>query len=104
MSEATNQKGAALVEQPSLASYVQEWMVRVRSGDLGSLPIIIGIIAIAGIFGTLSEGIFFRERNFVNLLLQMSGLAAISMGVVFVCSSLRLTCRLGLLVRLVASR
>ena len=73
-----------VIEQPTLGSYVQDWMVRVRSGDLGSLPIIIGIIAIAAIFGTLSEGIFFRERNFVNLLLQMSGLAAISMGVVFV--------------------
>ena len=85
MSEASKQTAKSMVvEQPSLNSYVQDWLIRVRSGDLGSLPIIIGIIAIAAIFGTLSEGIFFRERNFVNLLLQMSGLSAISMGVVFV--------------------
>lgn len=85
MSESSNQANKNVVfEQPTLSSYVQDWMVRVRSGDLGSLPIIIGIIAIAAIFGTLSEGIFFRERNFVNLLLQMSGLSAIAMGVVFV--------------------
>ena len=85
MSDASKQTAKLMVvEQPSLGSYVQDWLVRVRSGDLGSLPIIIGIVAIAAIFGTLSEGIFFRERNFVNLLLQMSGLSAISMGVVFV--------------------
>ena len=85
MSEMSNQANKnVVIEQPTLGSYVQDWLIRVRSGDLGSLPIIIGIIAIAAIFGTLSEGIFFRERNFVNLLLQMSGLSAISMGVVFV--------------------
>ncbi|MGB1251131.1 MAG: sugar ABC transporter permease [Candidatus Promineifilaceae bacterium] len=85
MSESTIKKLKAMeIEQPTFTSYVEDWLVRVRAGDLGSLPIIIGIIAIAAIFGTLSEGIFFRERNFVNLLLQMSGLAAISTGVVFV--------------------
>ena len=84
MSKSNQTTKTMVIEQPTLGSYVQDWLVRVRSGDLGSLPIIIGIVAIAAIFGTLSEGIFFRERNFVNLLLQMSGLAAISMGVVFV--------------------
>ena len=84
MSKSNQTTKTMVIEQPSLGSYVQDWLVRVRSGDLGSLPIIIGIVAIAAIFGTLSEGIFFRERNFVNLLLQMSGLSAISMGVVFV--------------------
>ncbi len=68
----------------SFGEYVNNWWVRVKAGDLGSLPIIIGLVAIAAIFGTLSDGIFFRPRNFVNLLLQMSGMTAIAIGVVFV--------------------
>lgn len=67
----------------TVQSYVGEWWQRVRGGDLGSLPIIIGLILIAGVFGSL-QPLFFSARNFVNLLLQMSGLAAIAMGVVFV--------------------
>lgn len=70
-------------EQESFGSYAKSWFQRIRSGDLGSLPIIIGLIAIAAIFGSI-EPIFFSERNFVNLLLQMAGFAAIAIGVVFV--------------------
>jgi D-xylose transport system permease protein len=69
--------------QDSLSEYVGAWWGRVRNGDLGSLPIIIGIIVIALGFGTL-EPLFFSARNFVNLLLQMSGLTAIAIGVVFI--------------------
>ena len=75
---------AGASNQVSMGGYVQDWMRRVRAGDLGSLPIILGLVVIAAIFGYLSEGIFFRPRNFVNLLLQMSGLTALAMGVVFV--------------------
>jgi D-xylose transport system permease protein len=71
-------------KQPSLGEYVSAWVKRMRSGDLGQLPIIIGFIVIALIFGNLTDGIFYVERNFVNLLLQMSGLTAIAMGVVFI--------------------
>ncbi len=78
-------KANAKPEEPTtFVAYIQRWFMRVRAGDLGSLPIILGLIVIAAIFGTLSEGIFFRERNFVNLLLQTSGVAAIAIGVVFV--------------------
>ena len=69
--------------QESFGSYVNSWFKRIRSGDLGSLPIILGLVAIAAIFGSI-EPIFFSGRNFVNLLLQMSGFAAIAIGVVFV--------------------
>lgn len=68
----------------SVEAYVGDWLRRVRAGDLGALPIIVGLIIIALIFGRASDGIFFRERNFVNLLLQMSGTTAIAIGVVFV--------------------
>ena len=78
-------EGVALVsaEESTLADVFRDWWRRVRVGDLGSLPIIFGLIVIAIIFG-LAEPLFFSSRNFVNLLLQMAAIATIAMGVVFV--------------------
>jgi D-xylose transport system permease protein len=59
------------------------WLARLRVGDWGALPILIGLVVLALLFGTLEEN-FYTERNFVNLLLQMSGYCAIAIGVVFV--------------------
>ncbi|MEM7344468.1 MAG: ABC transporter permease [Chloroflexota bacterium] len=73
----------AEANQQSFSDYINNWLKGVRAGDLGSLPIIVGLIVIAAIFGTL-EPVFFKERNFVNLLLQMSGITAIAIGIVFV--------------------
>jgi len=69
--------------QETLSDYARNWLRRVRAGDLGSLPIIIGLIGIVAIFGTV-QPIFFVERNFVNLLLQMAGITTMAIGIVFV--------------------
>ena len=70
-------------QEDSFGGYMQGWLRRVRAGDLGSLPIIFGLIVIAIIFG-IREPIFFVPRNFVNLLLQMAGITTIAIGIVFV--------------------
>ncbi len=67
----------------SLKNYVTQWWVRVKAGDLGSLPLIVGLIVILLVFG-IAEDVFITPRNFTNLLLQMSGIATIAVGVVFV--------------------
>lgn len=67
----------------TLGAHLQIWWRRVRAGDLGSLPIVIGLVVIAIIFGSL-EPLFLSARNFVNLLLQMAGITAIAIGIVFV--------------------
>ena len=54
-----------------------------KSGDLGSLPIILGLIAIAFIFQMLNQN-YLTPRNFVNLIVQMAGITTIAIGVVFV--------------------
>ncbi len=56
---------------------------RLRSGDLGSLPIILGLILIVVIFQIQNEN-FLTARNFVNLIVQMAGITTIAIGVVFV--------------------
>jgi D-xylose transport system permease protein len=67
----------------TLGGYVRRWWQNVRAGELGSLPIVVGLFIIAIVFGTLDDT-FFTERNFTNLLLQMAPLATIAIGVVFV--------------------
>jgi D-xylose transport system permease protein len=73
-------------EEPSpdtLSGYLRLWWQGIRAGELGSLPILVGLAAIVVIFGILEEQ-FITERNFTNLLLQMAGIATIAIGVVFV--------------------
>jgi D-xylose transport system permease protein len=67
----------------ALRTYAKAWRIRVKSGDLGSLPLIIGLALIIIVFG-LAEEVFITPRNFTNLLLQMAGIATIAIGVVFV--------------------
>jgi D-xylose transport system permease protein len=59
------------------------WWNGVRAGELGSLPIIVGLIVIFVVFGILEDN-FLTERNFTNLVLQMAAVATIAIGVVFV--------------------
>ena len=67
----------------SLSDYVRLWWQGVTYGELGSLPIIVGLGLIVLIFGVLDDT-FLTERNFTNLLLQMAAIATIAIGVVFV--------------------
>lgn len=69
--------------QLSVGDYIGNYFKRVRSGDLGSLPIIIGLLIIAAIFQSQNEN-FLTARNFVNLILQMAGITIIAIGVVYV--------------------
>ena len=77
--------GVAIAESPdeTMSDVLADWWRRVKVGDLGSLPIIIGLIIIGIIFYT-QQPLFFSPRNFVNLLLQMAGVTTIAIGVVFV--------------------
>jgi D-xylose transport system permease protein len=77
--------GPRLVDSASqsLSGYINSYLKRMRSGDLGSLPIILGVIVIALIFQTLNEN-YLTPRNFVNLIVQMAGITVIAIGVVYV--------------------
>jgi len=71
------------VSSATLSGYAREWWQGVKYGELGSLPIILGLGVIVLIFGLLDDT-FLTERNFTNLLLQMAAVATIAIGVVFV--------------------
>jgi D-xylose transport system permease protein len=56
---------------------------RVRSGDLGSLPVVVGLIIIWTVFSTLNP-IFLSPTNLVNLLFDCSTVGIIALGIVCV--------------------
>lgn len=55
----------------------------IRNGNLGSMPIAVGIILLAIIFQSLNSN-YLTPNNFVNLMVQGAAMAAIAMGIVFV--------------------
>ncbi len=71
------------VSNPTVREYLADYWTRVKAGDLGSLPIIGGLIVVAIIFRTQSA-VFLSAANFVNLTRQTGALVIIAIGVVFV--------------------
>jgi D-xylose transport system permease protein len=67
----------------SLGDAFRDWWTNVRSGQLGSLPIIVGLIIIAIVFQSQNDR-FLTASNFVNLIVQSAAFATIAMGIVFV--------------------
>jgi D-xylose transport system permease protein len=66
----------------TVSAYARRWWVDVKSGELGSLPIIVGLIIIAVVFQTQNDR-FLTASNFVNLIVQTAPYAVIAMGVTF---------------------
>ena len=68
---------------PSLKTAASDYWARVKSGDIGSLPAVLGLIALCGVFTVMSSD-FFTPGNFANLLTQAAGVIVIAMGLIFV--------------------
>ncbi len=66
----------------TVSAYAKRWWTDVRSGELGSLPIVVGLLIIAIVFQTQNDR-FLTASNFVNLILQTAPYAVIAMGVTF---------------------
>lgn len=60
---------------------IRAFLDRVRSGDLGSLPVVVGLAIIWTIFQTLNP-VFLAPNNLVNLLFDCSTVGVISLGIV----------------------
>ncbi|WP_035842061.1 sugar ABC transporter permease [Kitasatospora azatica] len=72
-----------LVREQGLAGYLSEFQRKLRSGDLGSLPVVLGLVLIAAIFQGLT-GKFLTAGNLSNITLYIAGPGLISVGIVFV--------------------
>lgn len=66
-----------------LAGAARAFVDRIRSGDLGVLPVVVGLIIISVVFTTLNP-VFLVPNNIVNLLFDAAAVGLISLGIVMV--------------------
>ncbi|NUU06786.1 sugar ABC transporter permease [Leifsonia sp. C5G2] len=72
-----------LIRDEGLVGAVRTFGRRVRVGDLGSLPVVIGLAVIWVVFQILNPN-FLSANNLVNLTLQCAAIGTISIGIVLV--------------------
>ncbi|MGL9618556.1 sugar ABC transporter permease [Bradyrhizobium sp. U531] len=65
----------------TLGSVIRAFVGRVRSGDLGSLPVVVGLVVICTAFESLNP-VFLAPNNLVNLLFDCSTVGVIALGIV----------------------
>jgi len=69
--------------EAGLSGTIRSSIDKVRSGDLGSLPVVVGLVIIWTVFGTLNPT-FLSSNNLANLLFDASTVGVISLGIVCV--------------------
>ncbi|ACU35456.1 inner-membrane translocator [Actinosynnema mirum DSM 43827] len=67
----------------STGEAVRDYFARLRGGELGSLPALLGLVVLLIVFSSLSDS-FLTLGNIANLLAQGAGVTIIAMGLVFV--------------------
>jgi ABC-type xylose transport system permease subunit len=70
--------------EDSVAGVVRSYVNRVRGGDLGALPAVLGIVALGLLFTALRPQTFLTPLNLSNLLVQAVPITILAMGLVFV--------------------
>ena len=72
-----------LVQQQGIAGALRDFGQRVRGGELGSLPVVVGLIVIALVFYA-QDPTFLSSRTLVNITLFASPIGVIAIGVVLI--------------------
>ena len=72
-----------LVQEQGLAGYLTEFRRKLKAGELGSLPVILGLVAICVIFQSLNSA-FLSAQNISDITVTMVGTGMISVDIVFV--------------------
>lgn len=79
----TNQEPKSAIDDVNMRSIATDYIAKVKSGDIGALPAILGLIALGLIF-KFSSGFFLTDRNLANLITQSAPVMVIAMGLIFV--------------------
>lgn len=72
-----------LIASSGISGAISAFMARLRSGDLGSVPVVVGLIIIWAVF-QIANSSFLSSRNLVNLTLQTTSVGVIAIGIVLV--------------------
>jgi D-xylose transport system permease protein len=79
----TTTVGGVRVVKPTVSSHINDYWGRIRGGDLGSLPAVLGLVVLCIIFGAARDT-FLSALNIGNLFNQGAQVIFIAMGLVFV--------------------
>ncbi len=69
---------------PTIKDAIGDYVSRVRGGDVGALPAVLGLVSLTIVFAALRPSTFTSAFNFANLIHQSAALIVIAMGLVFV--------------------
>ena len=75
---------AAAGDSAGVGQALSDYFRRVKGGDVGSLPAVLGLVVLVVIFSVLEGNTFFTALNFANLLNQGTAIIVLAMGLVFV--------------------
>lgn len=75
---------AAAGDSAGVGRAMRDYFGRIKGGDVGSLPAVLGLIVLVVIFSVLEGNTFFTALNFANLLNQGTAIIVLAMGLVFV--------------------
>ncbi|NGN93854.1 ABC transporter permease [Nocardioides sp. KC13] len=68
----------------SLGGILRAYLAKIKGGEVGSLPAVLGLIALVVVFSALRPEQFTNSFNFANLIGQSAGVTVLAMGLVFV--------------------
>ena len=71
------------VQAHSIGDSATEYLNRLRGGDMGSLPAILGLVFLFVVFSSLNDR-FLTTYNMANLVVQAGSIIVLAMGIVFV--------------------
>lgn len=81
--QALDRSDERVTHAEGISGAVNSFVGRVRSGDLGMLPVAVGLIVISTVFSILNP-VFLAPNNLVNLLFDCATVGIISLGIVCV--------------------
>ena len=71
------------VQAATVTDSARDYVNRLRGGDMGSLPAILGLVFLVVVFTSLNDR-FLTTYNMANLVIQASSIVVLAMGIVFV--------------------
>ncbi|MEI5007715.1 sugar ABC transporter permease [Streptomyces sp. NPDC019645] len=72
-----------LVREQGFGGYIAEFKRKLHAGDLGSIPVVIGLILICAIFQSLNSN-FLSAQNLSNIAVTMVATGMMAVGIIFV--------------------
>lgn len=81
--EPLDRADARVRHDDSLRGALRDFTDRLRSGDLGMLPVVVGLVLISTVFSILNP-VFLAPNNLVNLLFDCATVGVIALGIVCV--------------------